>query len=148
MQALGCAGKEWTGLFSVVAHGDHEVEGLPEKLVDAFRTMMGDVDSDLRHGIDRQRIDCTRMRASAVGLVCRTCEVAEQPFCHLAATGISGAKDENCFHPNLLRDCRLDLDVRDFAGKILPLKVQRDVDESDHHRYLDERTDDGSKRRS
>jgi hypothetical protein len=110
MQALGCAGKEWTGLFSVVAHGDHEVEGLPEKLVDAFRTMMGDVDS--------------------------------------AATGISGAKDENCFHPNLLRDCRLDLDVRDFAGKILPLKVQRDVDESDHHRYLDERTDDGSKRRS
>lgn len=56
MKMLEGARKDWTTLFGVVAYGDDVLDGRTEILGGVFRCLTGDVDADLMHDFDGERI--------------------------------------------------------------------------------------------
>ncbi len=55
MDSLYHAGKYWASLASIVADGNHHIEGLTRELVDMLRAMPRDIDPYLSHHGDSFR---------------------------------------------------------------------------------------------
>ena len=67
-----------------------------KKLVHVLRGMAGNVDPDFPHDLDRFRMNVTgRLRASALHVDKIPRSLPQNSFCHVTATGISGAEDKN-----------------------------------------------------
>src|SRR5690242_13846498 len=96
MNALGSSRKYGTLLPRRIANGNHRVEFLPFEFRNRLGTMTRNIDPDFPHRFHRQRTDpAVRLAPSAVNFVGAPAKLTEQPFRHLAADAIPGAKDEN-----------------------------------------------------
>lgn len=95
---LGRAGEDRTRLVGVIADGNYVVELGIEEFVEAFRPVAGNVDPDLGHRRDRLRTDKTGDGTGTFDLETVAGNIAKKPFGHLAACGISRAKDKDSFH--------------------------------------------------
>jgi len=111
MKMLEGARKDWTMLFGVVAYGDDVLDGRTEILGGVFRCLTGDVDADLMHYFDGERIHSLGGNACTQHLQAIVRTMAKISLCHLAAGGIAGAKKQDFwFHRpgtshNITRAC-------------------------------------------
>src|SRR5690349_14683223 len=95
VDALGRVGENRAALPRVVTDGDDVVESPARELVDRFRAVAGDVDSELLHRLDRLGTDVARARPRARDLERGAAVVAQQPLGHLAAGRVARAENEN-----------------------------------------------------
>lgn len=69
---------------------------MPE-LFNALGRLLGNVDPNLSHHPDRQRVDLRRIRARTEDLVFVSKQVPQQAFSHLRPGGIVFAEKQNAF---------------------------------------------------
>src|SRR5204862_2110872 len=86
-----------TALVRAVAHGDHVVPLLAEEAIDCLRGVATDVDRDLVHGANRERMHACGFGARAFHVEPIARERAEKSFGHLASTGVVRAEDQDAF---------------------------------------------------
>src|ERR1044071_665776 len=100
VKTLDGPGKDRAGVVGFAADGDHGVDRMREELLQALGHVPPDVDSDFRHGPDGQRMnEASGLGTGAVRLEDVARRRPEDPFGHLAAAGIAGAKDKHLrFH--------------------------------------------------
>jgi hypothetical protein len=84
------ARKYWTTLFGVIADRDHVGYGLAEKLIYALRCLLRNINANLAHNFDCQRVQTFRLNASTQGLELIAPDMPQVTFRHLASGGISG----------------------------------------------------------
>ena len=96
MMAIHLSRKHWTYLIRLAAHSDDGVNGLVQKFVEMLRAVFGNINTDLSHGFDRERMHIARWLAARAGHVN---QIAGRPvqnsFRYMAATRIARAKNEN-----------------------------------------------------
>jgi hypothetical protein len=85
-------GKDRAIAVGVAADGNHEVEGLGDKLVERLAGVSADVDADFRHRLDRQRIDASRSDAGAMNVPPLTGVIPPEALRHLRPAGVTGAE--------------------------------------------------------
>src|SRR5687768_10429282 len=91
-----CFSREDRTLFvRIVANCNDVIELAPGKLVNRFRTMSGNIDSDLAHRFDRFRPDASWRDAGARNLETIAGHVSQQALCHLASRGVSRAENQH-----------------------------------------------------
>ncbi len=95
VKPLGGAGKDGAGFFGVVANGDDVVKMLAVELFDVFGAMVANIDADLFHRSDGLGTDHTGFGTGAFNTELIASVMAEQALCHLAASGVASAEDEN-----------------------------------------------------
>ena len=95
-------GRPWecgTGFIGVITDGDHVVEMLTEEFFDVLGSVTGNIDADLLHDFNGNRIDFGWRGAGAFDFELVAAVMAEDPFGHLGAAGVARAENENaCFH--------------------------------------------------
>src|SRR5258708_7188252 len=84
-----------TMLRGVIADRDDRIELAAFEFRNRFRAVRGNINSDLAHGFNGQRIYRRGMRARAVNLDCFLIQAAKKPFGHLAPRGIPSAENQN-----------------------------------------------------
>lgn len=55
--AIDLAGKQGAGLIGIAAYGDHRLDVVVQEFVEMLGTMMADIDADLIHDADGERVD-------------------------------------------------------------------------------------------
>lgn len=94
--AVDLAGKHRAGLIGIATDGDHGLDVLIQELVHVLAGMGADVDADLGHGFDTERVDITgRLRTSAGYVVLISQCLSKDAFSEMGAAGVAGAKDED-----------------------------------------------------
>jgi hypothetical protein len=90
------AGKNRARLIRVAAHSDDGMDRLIQEFLQVLRAMAGNVNARLGHDLDGQRMDKAGWLGSgALDVYEFACRRAQKAFGHVAATGITGAKNEN-----------------------------------------------------
>lgn len=89
------AWKYRAAFLCVIANREHVIEAPVTKLIDAFRSMAGQVDSDFLHNGDGFRPDAGGLCAGAFYVEAVAGIVPEQPFSHLASGRIAGTEYQN-----------------------------------------------------
>lgn len=79
----------------IVAHGDDIGNRLSEEIFHVLRSLAGDVDSQLAHRFDRKRIQSLGFNASTQRFEAVSRQLAQDTFCHLAASRVSGTEEED-----------------------------------------------------
>ena len=96
MMAAELAGKDRAGLVGVAADRDHRLHVLLQKLVHVLAVVAGNVDPDLRHDLDRQRMDVAGgIRPGAAHVEPVAGGLAQEPFRQVAAARVAGAQDQD-----------------------------------------------------
>ena len=95
MNPDGWPREDRTALFGVVADCEHKVEGLTGELLNVFRRMRRDIDSNLPHSCYCFRSNETGSTACAFDFESIAGIMTKQTFRHLAACGICGAKNQD-----------------------------------------------------
>ena len=90
------AAARWDGAAGV-AHGDDDVPALAD-IVDRLALLFGDVDAELAHDRDGQRMDPRRLRTCALDLEAVTGERAQEALGHLRAGRVVGAEEQDALH--------------------------------------------------
>jgi len=88
MEKPAAIGKKGTGFFGPVADRDDDIHLLVNKLGDILRPPSGDIDADLPHRSNGQRMDGGGLSAGAEGFVSVSKEGPQQTFRHLGTGGI------------------------------------------------------------
>ena len=95
----GGARKCGTGLVSVPAYRDDDVQWLIAKIGNRFAPVTRDVDADFGHHLDGERVKAVRYDPGAECLDIVVPQVTAETLGHLAAAGVPGAKKENAALP-------------------------------------------------
>jgi hypothetical protein len=99
MQCLPGPWKHGTRFPGVVADRNDQIEGLIAKLFQRFALVGGDVDFQLAHRADRQRMDVTgRFRTRRFRLPLAAREEFPKSLRHLGPAGISRAENQDALH--------------------------------------------------
>ena len=89
--------KRGARLIRIAADGDDCVYRLREKVVHVLGNMRRNINADLAHRFDRERMDVTSGFAAGAGDGDDvTSRLTQNSFREMAATGVAGAEDENC----------------------------------------------------
>lgn len=100
VEAMDLAGVGRADLIGFATDGDDGVDFLVEEFAHALGAVAADVDADLGHGFDRQRVHVARgFGASAVDIEDVAGGGAQNAFGHVAASRVARAKDQDLrFH--------------------------------------------------
>jgi hypothetical protein len=79
----------------MTADGDDELKFPVTKLSGGFREVRGDVNPDLGHDLDRQRVEPMFFDTRRGAVKRLRLEMTAPAFGHLAAAGVAGAEKEN-----------------------------------------------------
>lgn len=92
-------GPTGTRLLGPIAHGNHIVERLVDKFIHSLRPLCGNIDTQLLHGRHRAGVETDGMRSGTRDVIPISGQMAQQPFRHLAAGGITRTeKQHSLFH--------------------------------------------------
>jgi hypothetical protein len=94
--AIELAGEHGAGLVGIAADGDDGLNLLVQKLVHVLAGVGADVDADLGHGFDGERMHVTGGFGAGAGddvIVIQS--GAKEAFGKVGAAGVAGAKDED-----------------------------------------------------
>ena len=84
------------GLIGIAADSDHSLHVLSEKFVHVLAVVAGNINADLGHGLDRQRMDITGgLRPGAAHVQPVSGGLAQNAFRQVATARIAGAKDQD-----------------------------------------------------
>jgi ribosomal protein S13 len=81
----------------VIANRDHVIKLLIQKFIDGLRSMLGDVDPNLTHRIDRLRPYKACHNARTENFKPIAGQMTQESFSHLAARRVAGAENQNPF---------------------------------------------------
>src|SRR6185369_3709946 len=87
--------KHGAALVRAVADRDHVVPGLAEEPVEGLGGVPLQIDADLAHGLDGERVHARGLRARARHLEAVARLGAEEALRHLAAGGVVSAEEED-----------------------------------------------------
>lgn len=90
MQALDGNRHHGANLFGAKCH--HYVNLTKVNLIERFGSLVGNVDANFSHGLDRKRIQDGRLGASALYTRCIAEYLTHQAFRHLATRRVCDAK--------------------------------------------------------
>jgi len=95
------ARKERTCFLCGITDGNNRLNSPPEELIDKFRPVPGDINSDLYHHLDRHRMDLAFFGSTTENFIAVTVLCIHVPFRHLGAGGVVGADEQDLlFHEN------------------------------------------------
>jgi hypothetical protein len=89
------ARENWADLASVIADGEHVIEGLAGKFADVLGTISTHIDANFTHDSNGFWPDWDRLNTRAEDLKAVASIVAEQAFGHLTARRIAGTENQN-----------------------------------------------------
>ena len=96
MMPVDLAWKHRTRLVRIAADRDDRFHFLREKFVQMFRVMLGNIQADFPHHLNRERMHVARrIRAGALDVEAVSERVAQNSLREMAATGVAGAKNQN-----------------------------------------------------
>ena len=96
VMAIQLTRKNRACLIGVAANGDHRFDLVAEELVEVLRAMIADVDADLGHGLDAERMDITRrFRARALDAVLVAERGLQDAFGKVGPAAVAGAENED-----------------------------------------------------
>ena len=94
--AVELAGIHRAGLIGVAADGDDGLDIADEEVVHVLARVRGDVDADLGHRLDAERMDVAcGLRSGAGDFENITRHMAQQAFGKVGTAGVAGAEDED-----------------------------------------------------
>ena len=100
--AIELAGEHRTRLISITTDSDDGLDVLAQKLIHVLAGVRADVEADLGHRFDGERVNITRrLRSGAGDLVSIAERGAQEAFGKVGAAGVAGAEDEDGGHGNL-----------------------------------------------
>ena len=97
----GPAGKERAIFAGVIADRHHEIKGHVQHFVDVCAVLLRNIDAGFGHDLYGDRVEAMYFDAGGVGFDVVSLEMAGKSLCHLAATGITGAKEQDPLHVDL-----------------------------------------------
>jgi len=96
MMPIHLARKNGTNLVRVLADGDHGLDLLIQEFIQVLRPMLGDIDPNLFHRLNRQWMNVARwVRSRAPDFKKIFCSLAQNPLGHMTPAGVPGAEDED-----------------------------------------------------
>ena len=96
MEAGHLAGIHRADLVGVAANGDDDVDSARQELVHVLGGMRRDIHAGLSHDLDRKGVYVARwLRARAEDIRRIADRGAQEPFSHMAATGITSTEDKD-----------------------------------------------------
>src|SRR5215467_627009 len=90
-----CKRKNRVAFFGFVAEFHYIGEAFLKSCAHVFSYLMGNVDSNFFHGVNGERVERGGFHGSTDGLERVLCQGAQESFCHLAAFGVTGAKEKD-----------------------------------------------------
>jgi|JI10StandDraft_1071094.scaffolds.fasta_scaffold65153_3 hypothetical protein len=96
MVAVELTGEHGAGLIGIAADGDDGLDVLVQELVHVLAGVRADVDANLCHGFDAERVDVACGLGAGAGDDVAVIERgAEDAFGEMGAAGVAGAEDED-----------------------------------------------------